>query len=86
MSKIDAIGISLRYWDAYNVAVKKDMLTISGCYEINNVNPMHKCMSEGSYAQALDIPQNPEFVETLYKKRKHNLWGWLDAGNDEDDV
>ena len=86
LSKIDEIGISLRYWDAYNVAVKKDILTVSGCYEINNVNPMPKCMNEGSYAQALDILQNLKFVETLYNKRKHNLWGWLDAGNDEDDV
>ena len=62
------------------------MLTVSGCYEINNVNPTPKCMNEGSYAQALDILQNPKFVETLYNKRKHNLWGWLDAGKDEDDV
>ena len=77
LSKIDEIGISLRYWDAYNAAVKKDLLTVSGCYEINNVNPVPRCMNEGSYAQALAIPNNPEFVEFLHKKRKHNLWGWL---------
>ena len=44
---------------------------------------MPRCINEGSYAQALEIPNNPEFVEFLHKKRKHNLWGWLDAGKED---
>ena len=52
VKKSDEIGVSLAYTNAFNAAVKKDILSITDCYEVNNVNPWPKCINEGSYTQS----------------------------------
>ena len=81
--KSDEIGVSLTYTDAFNAAVKKDILTITGCYEMNNVNPWPKCINDGSYTQAFQLLEDPNLLEHMHSKRCINVWEWLDAGEEE---
>ena len=82
-TKADKIGVSLAFTDAYNAAVKKNILQVTGCYEINNVNPWPKSLNDGSYTQAFQLLENPDLFELMHSKRRCNVWGWLDAGEQE---
>lgn len=83
VKKSDEVGVSLAYTDAFNAAVKKDILTVTGCYEMNNVNPWPTCINEGSYTQAFQLLEHPDLLELMYSKRCINVWDWLYAGEEE---
>ena len=83
MKKLDEIGISLTYNDAFNDTVKKDILTVTGYYEMNNVNPWPKCINEISYTQAFQFLEHPNLLELIHPKRCINVWDWLDDGEEE---
>ena len=83
VKKSDEIGVSLAYTNAFLAAVKKDILTVTGCYEINNVNPWPKYIDEGLYTQSFQLLEHPNLLELVSSKRSVNVWDWLDAGEEE---
>ena len=70
---------------------KRDIMQVTGLFEMNNCNPLPKCMLDGSYSQAFKVAKNPALFEYIWSKRKVNVLGWLDHSDEkkkreEDDV
>ena len=55
---------------------KRDIMQVTGLFEMNNCNPLPKCMLDGSYSQAFKVAKNPALFEYIWSKRKVNVLGW----------